>query len=367
MSAVIVPRRGILALSLLALSWQSAGELPVTAAKQVVIDTSRGELVLELFPEAAPDHVNAFLERVQDGFYVGTVFHRAVPRGIIQGGDPLSRDPQKRDQYGTGGLFERPAEFNDVRHLRGTVSAVLVPGNSNSGGSQFFICVTDQTQLDGQYTAFARVVEGLEVIEAISLLPVDDRERLLERVEILSTALRDRPPPEVVPFADAPPIELAQYRVVLKTNLGEMEITFFPESAPEHVRQFLRFAELGIYEGTTFHRIVPGFVIQGGSAPTRKPPLPQKLSRYLTPLKAEFSDRKHLPGTVSMARGEDPDSAVDSFFIVLQANTHLDGKYTVFGQVTRGMDVVEGIAQVPTRGETPIVPVRIEGVSVRRE
>lgn len=354
-------------LALPASGWRLQSEMPATADKQVVIQTGRGDLVLELFPKAAPRHVNAFLERVQDGFYVGTTFHRAIPRGIIQGGDPKSRDPEKRDEYGTGGLFELSAEFNDVSHVRGTVSAVLAPGDPDSGGSQFFICVTDQTQLDGQYTAFGRVVEGLEVAEAISLLPTDDQQRLQERVEIVRTFLRDRPPPEVVPFADTPVEELARYRVVLKTNLGEIEITFFPESAPEHVRQFLRFSELGLYEGTTFHRIVPGFVVQGGAVSTREPPLPPELARYLTPLKAEFNDRKHLPGIVSMARTQDPDSAVDSFFIVLAPNSFLDGKYTVFGQVSRGMNVVDGIAQAPTRGETPIVPVRIERVSVRKD
>ncbi len=363
----IVRRRWVLLWGLAALAWQPQSEPPVTALMQVVLRTSRGDLVIELFPQAAPRHANAFLERVQDGAYLGTAFHRAIPGGIIQGGDPLSRDPARREGWGTGGLFQLPFEASSVSHTRGTISAVLVPGELNSGGSQFFICVTDQTQLDGQYTAFGRVVEGLEIVEQISLLPTDSEQRLLERVEIQETFLRKRPPPEELPFSNTPIEELERYRVLLRTNLGELELSFFPASAPEHVRQFLRFAELGIYEGTTFHRVVPGFVIQGGSAGSRTPPLPQKLARHLKPLKAEFNQRKHLPGIVSMARSDDPDSAVDSFFIVLAANPNLDGKYTVFGQVTRGMEVVEGIGQVPTRGETPIVPVRIESVSLRQD
>ncbi len=355
----------LVGLALASPGWQS--DPPVAAAKQVVFRTSHGEFALELYPQSAPRHVNAFLERVQQGSYVGTAFHRAIARGIVQGGDPISRDSDRRDEYGTGGLFELPPERNEISHLRGTVSAVLVPGQPDSAGSQFFVCVTDQTQLDGQFTAFGRVVEGIEVVEEISLLPVDEQQRLLERVEVRETFLRDPPPPPVLPFADTPVAELAAHRVVLRTNLGELEIGFFPEEAPEHVRQFLRFSQEGVYQGTTFHRVVPGFVVQGGAAFSREPPLPRELRKYLKPLEAEFNQRKHLPGIVSMARADDPDSAVDSFFIVLQPAPFLDGKYTVFGEVTRGIDVVEGIAQVPTRGEAPIVPVRIESVSIRKD
>lgn len=340
-------------------------EEPAIGEKQVVLETSQGELVLEVFPEAAPRHVAKFLERVADGFYVGTAFHRAIPLGIIQGGDPLSKDPTQWSSYGTGGLFELAAEPNKVSHLAGTVAAVLVPGRPDSGGSQFFICVTDQTQLDGTYTPFARVVEGLDVVAKISRLPTDSERRLRDRVEITRSYLRERPPPEPAPFADTPAAELARYRVAITTDLGEFEIALFPDVAPEHVRQFLRFAELGIYQGTPFHRVIPGFVIQGGLADQRKPPLPQKLWKHLKPLKAEFSGRKHLRGTVSMARGDDPDSAMDSFFIVLEPNPHLDGKYTVFGEVVRGMETVDGISQVPTRGETPIIPIEIKSVRVR--
>ena len=300
--------------------------LPTVADRQVVIETSLGRLVMEVFPDKAPAHVEAFLARINDGYYVGTAFFRAIPFGIIQGGDPLSKDPAKRELYGTGGLFEREAEFNDVSHLAGTVSTVLVPGRNDSGGAQFFICVTDQTQLDGQYTAFGRVVEGLETLQAISQLRTNPDQRLLERVEILTTSMRDRPPPEPIPFADASPEELAQHTVVLTTDLGTIEIELFAQDAPEHCRQFLRFAQLELYQGTTFHRVVPEFVIQGGSLGSRTPPVPAKHTRYVKPLKAEFNQHKHVRGTVSMARGQDEDSAVDSFFIMLADNKNLDGK-----------------------------------------
>ena len=340
--------------------------LPTVAERQVVIETSLGQLVMEVFPGKAPAHVEAFLDRINDGYYVGTTIFRAIPFGIIQGGDPLSKDPAKREHYGTGGLFEREAEFNDVSHLAGTVSTVLVPGRNDSGGAQFFICVTDQTQLDGQYTAFGRVVEGLETLQAISQLRTNPDQRVLQRVEILTTSMRDRPPPEPIPFADASPEELAQNTVVLTTDLGTIEIELFAQDAPEHCRQFLLFSELELYKGTTFHRIVPGFVIQAGSLGTRKPPVPAKYARYVRPLKAEFNHQKHVRGTVSMARGQAEDSGVDSFFIALAENRNLDGKYTAFGKVIRGLDTIDGIAQVPLRGEAPMIPVVINSIQVRQ-
>lgn len=340
-------------------------ELEAPADQQVVLETSLGTVVLELFPKAAPNHVALFQRRIEEGFYVGTTFHRVIPYGIIQGGDPLSKDPTQSQRYGTGGLGELQQEFNPLSHLRGTVSAVRVPGDPDSAGSEFFICVTDQKQLDGQYTAFGRVVEGIEVVEKISQVPTDAEQKALKRVEIVRTYLRDRPPPETIPFLDTPVAELARYRAVIKTNLGDLEIEFFPDSAPEHVRQFLRFAQLGLYDGTTFHRVVEGFVIQGGQIQARKPPVPEKYLNLLKPLRAEFSQRPHVRGTVSMARASDPDSAVDSFFIVLAPQPYLDGKYTVFGQVVRGMEVADVIATVPLLGEKPISPIEMRIQVVR--
>lgn len=340
------------------------GEGPVKAGKQVVIETRAGAMVFELYPEEAPNHVKAFQERIRSNAYVGTVFHRVVPYGIIQGGDPLSKDPGKWEQYGTGGLFEMETEPSKVSHTRGALSAVMVPGRNDSPGAQFFVCVTDQLQLDGQFTAYGRIVEGIEVAERISQLPADDQQRVKQRVEITATFERDPPPPEIIPFVGTPADELARYHAVIKTNLGEMELAFFPDLAPEHVRQFLRFAQWGLYDGTTFHRVVEGFVIQGGSLASRKPPVPEKYREWVKMLKAEFSDRQHVRGILSMARGEDADSGLDSFFIVLGPQPGLDNEYTVFGEVVAGLDTVDGIAGVPVQGESPLMPVTIETIEV---
>ena len=362
--APVLRTRVVLLFSLLCGSL-AGGQTPAPAEKQVVLETTHGALILEVFPAVAPNHVSKFLERIRAGFYVDTTFHAAIPLAIIQGGDPLTRDPANRDRYGTGGLMELEQEFSEWSHLRGTVSSVLVPGNPDSAGSQFFICVSDQPQLDGNYTVFGRIVEGFGVLETISNLPTDGQKRLIERVQITATHERDRPPPPRVPFADTPADQLANYTVVLGTELGEIEIGFFPEDAPEHVRQFLRFSELGLYTGTRFHRVVPDFVIQGGSIRTRKEPVSREHARHVRPLQPEFNKRKHVRGIVSMARGEDPASGVDSFFIVLAPTPALDESYTVFGQVVQGIETVDGISQIPTRGETPIVPIIIQDVRLK--
>ncbi len=186
-----------------------------------------------------------------------------------------------------------------------------------------------------------------------------------EQEALEATRERKPPPFQEVPFATTPVAELARFRVVLTTDLGELEIAFFPEEAPRHVRQFLRFAKLGFYTGTQFHLVVPGFMIQGGALGSRQPRVPPELTLYVRPLKAEFNKRKHVRGTVSMARGSDADSAVGSFFILLASAPNLDGRYTVFGEVARGIDTVDGISQMPERGGKPIVPVFIEDVRLR--
>ena len=144
-----------------------------TQGKQAVLETSFGTMVMDLLADAAPNHVAHFITSAREGAYDGTTFHRVIAMGIIQGGDPISKDPAQSAKYGTGGLGVLRFEPNAEKHTRGAVSAVLVPGNRDSGGSQFFICVTDQAALDGQYTVFARVAEGIGVAQKISQVPAD--------------------------------------------------------------------------------------------------------------------------------------------------------------------------------------------------
>jgi peptidyl-prolyl cis-trans isomerase B (cyclophilin B) len=336
--------------------------LPDPATLEAAIRTDTGTIVIRFFPDVAPNHVRYFLNLARQGFYDGTSFFRLIRYGIIQGGDPLGKDPAARARWGTGGLNKLKAEFNARPCQRGAVAAVLVPGKPDSAGTQFFICVTDQVQLNGQYTVFGQVVSGMHVVEQISALPVDDKSTAVEPAVIRQVEVRPIPVPA---FRDAPVEKLQAQRAVIVTSLGEIELEFYPDIAPNHVRHFLSFAAAGLYNGTDFHRVVPGFVIQGGALYDRQPPLDEEFKDWLQPLKAEFSDRPHLRGTLSMARATDPDSAVDSFYICLAPQPRLDGKYTVFGRVVRGMEVVDQIAAVPCDGEKPRERVEIKEIRVQ--
>ena len=332
--------------------------------KQAVVTTSLGELVIELLPDAAPDHVGYLMKLAGERAYDGTTFHRAILRGLIQGGDPLSKNPTAKAQYGTGGLGVLKFRANDLKHVRGAVSAVLRPGQPDSAGAQFFVCVSDQPTLDGQFTVFGRVVEGLEIAQRISEMPADAAGLITDRVEITSVRIRDTPPPEATPFERETAEQLAGYRAVLETTLGEVTLEFFPDRAPGHVRNFLRLATLGVYDGTAFHRVVPGFVVQTGALSSRKAPLTQKQRPFVVNLPPEFNPTLHEPGILSMARGDAVDSAQTSFFICLGPAPSLDNKYTVFGRVLDGMPVIDALAKVPLNGEDPIQRVGIVRVRI---
>jgi cyclophilin family peptidyl-prolyl cis-trans isomerase len=258
------------------------------------------------------------------------------------------------------------AEFNDQPMTAGAVAAALQPGNPDSGGSQFFVLVTDQPGLQGQYTIFGRVVEGLEIVQAISTAPVDADGRIVERIEIHSLTIRDAPPPDPVPFSAETPEELAQYQAVVETGKGALTIRFRPDKAPGHVRNFLRLASLGAYDNTRFHRVVPGFVVQGGMLNTRTAPLPQRVRKHVQTLDPEFNDIPHVKGTVSMARLADPASASTSFFLCTGPASSLDGQYTAFGTVVDGLAVLDALQSVPLRGEEPAEPLELLAVRVER-
>jgi peptidyl-prolyl cis-trans isomerase B (cyclophilin B) len=320
--------------------------------KQAVVETTMGTFVIQLLPEAAPNHVAHFMKLAGDGAYARTIFHRVIKYGIIQGGDPLSKDPARAAQYGTGGLNVLEAEINKEPMTAGAVAAVLVPNRPDSAGAQFFVCVIDQPPLEGQYTIFGRVVEGIEVVQNISAVDADSEGRPKGRVEIVGVTIRDTPPPVRDPIAEGTPAELAAYRVVLETTLGAITLEPLADKAPETVRQFLTLVRAGVYDGVGVHRVSPNFVIQTGALSHRAPlsPSQQKLVRSLAP---EFNDTATVPGVVSMARGDDPASATTSFFICTGECRSLDAKYTAFARVVAGMEVVKAIAAVAVDGEAP--------------
>jgi peptidyl-prolyl cis-trans isomerase B (cyclophilin B) len=333
--------------------------------KQAVVTTAAGTIVIDLRPDLAPNHVGYFMKLAREHAYDGTTFHRIIRMAIVQGGDPWSKDPAKTRLYGTGGLGMLKAEFSAEHASRGAVAAVLQPNKPDSGGSQFFICVSDQLALDGKYTIFGRVSEGIDVAQKISEAPADSDGRPTQRIVIADVTIRDTPAPEPEPFANESAAVLARYRAVLETSLGPITVEFFPDKAPEHVRNFLRLADAGIYDGTTFHRVVRGFVVQTGAMNTRAP-LTEKQRKYVHTLPPEFSDTPHVKGILSMARGDDPASATTSFFVVTGSAPSLDGKYTVFGRVVDGLPIVDAIEQSPVNGETPVARIELTRVRIVR-
>ena len=147
-----------------------------------------GVIEIEFLPDSAPKTVANFIELAQKGYYGGTTFHRVIPGFMIQGGDPLTKNDNPLDD-GMGGPGKGIAdEFSNEKHLRGTVS-MANKGYPNSAGSQFFIVVADSTHLDGKYTAFARVTQGMEVADAIVAIEADGRARPLENVVVRSVTI----------------------------------------------------------------------------------------------------------------------------------------------------------------------------------
>ena len=161
---------------------------------EAVVETPKGSFTIRLLPDVAPRHVKHFVETARAGDYDGTTFHRVIMGGIIQGGDPLSKDPDKASRYGTGGLGLLKAELSDQEFVRGTVAAVRLPSSIDSAGSQFFVCLQPQPALAGQYTVFGEVVSGMEVVDEISLTPVDG-DKTTERVEMTVTISEQEFPP----------------------------------------------------------------------------------------------------------------------------------------------------------------------------
>jgi peptidyl-prolyl cis-trans isomerase B (cyclophilin B) len=142
--------------------------------------------------------------------------------------------------------------------------------------------------------------------------------------------------------------KMEETRAVIETKFGNIELSFFPDVAPNHVNNFIDLAKKGFYDGTTFHRIIPGFMIQGGDPNSKDPNNPRVgMGGPGYTLKAEFSSRPHKRGTLSMARAQDPNSAGSQFFICVADAPFLDKQYTVFGEVVTGMDVVDKIVSQP--------------------
>ena len=151
-----------------------------------VIETSLGNIEFELLEDVAPGHVKNFKDLAKEGFYDGTIFHRVIPGFMVQGGDPNTKSDD-RSSHGMGGPGHTiKAEFNDEPHVRGIVSMARSQ-DPDSAGSQFFVVVKDSDFLDGQYTAFGRVIAGMDVVDKIVESPRDDKDNPIDRIEMKVT------------------------------------------------------------------------------------------------------------------------------------------------------------------------------------
>ncbi|MBL8180983.1 MAG: peptidylprolyl isomerase [Blastocatellia bacterium] len=158
---------------------------------------------------------------------------------------------------------------------------------------------------------------------------------------------------------------MASKCVSLDTEYGVIDIELFPESAPETVRNFLNLVATGFFDTTTFSRVVPGFVIQGGNAWTRTTPITKTMgNRARRQLIDEPNSIRHERGILSMAKTDEPNSATTDFFILLETASYLDNKFAAFGRVTKGMDVVDAINKAPVTEEKPEKPVRLKTAKI---
>ncbi len=160
---------------------------------------------------------------------------------------------------------------------------------------------------------------------------------------------------------------MADETAVIETEHGNIEIKFYDDKAPGHVKNFIDLAKKEFYDGTTFHRVIPGFMIQGGDPNSKKDD--RSLHGTGGPghtIPAEFNDTKHKRGVLSMARSQDPDSAGSQFFICVADAAFLDGQYTAFGEVTSGMDAVDEIvASERDSRDNPLKPIPMKKVSIK--
>jgi len=331
---------------------------------EAVIETARGNIVIDFFPKDAPQHVEYFVKQARAGAYDGTLFHRMFKNGLIQGGDPLSKNPAARAKYGTGGLNAGLAdEVNKNKHIGGAVSAAMMlnPANPNevkpgTSGAQFFIVVAPQPMLDAKFSVFGRVVEGMDVAAAISNAPANAQNLANDRIEIKKIIIREK----------SPTVEqMKAMKGTIETSLGSLKIELLADAAPVSAREFVRYVKAGIYEGATFYRVSAKYYMEVGYLDTWPADSPNR-KRYISlwSIPAEKSDAKHVRGVLSMRTGQDGTTNW-YFFTISKDNPALDGKGVVFAKVVEGLEVLDKIAETELDGDKPKDRIEIKKITLQ--
>jgi peptidyl-prolyl cis-trans isomerase B (cyclophilin B) len=334
---------------------------------EAVLNTSKGQIVIEFFSKDAPRHVAYFVKNAREGAYDSTTFHRLVKYGLIQGGDPLSKNPRDRARYGTGGLnVGLPDELNKNKHLPGAVSSVLQAVRAGSSevkagtsGMQFFIVLNAgpaQANLDSTFTVFGRVVEGMDVATSISTSPASAAGVAAERIEIQKVTIREKTPTVE---------QMRTMRATIETSLGNIKLQLLPESAPNTARAFARYAQAGLYDGVTFFRVSQKYYMEVGYLGDWPQDSPNRKRQFsLWPMQAEKSDVKRERGTVSMRQAGDSTTSW-YFFIISRDNPALDGRHAPFAKVIEGSDVVDKIADAEVDGDKPKQRIEIKKITLQ--
>ena len=166
--------------------WDKPPEMTIDAKKQYIatMDTTMGKIIIELYPKIAPGHVNSFVFLARQGYYDGVIFHRVIKGFMLQGGDPTGT--------GMGGPgYKLKAEFNDMKHTRGILSAARSQ-DPDSAGSQFFLMHADYPSLDGKYTGYGKIIEGMDTVDKIANLETDGRDRPANPPKIVSIKIEEK-------------------------------------------------------------------------------------------------------------------------------------------------------------------------------
>jgi len=340
-------------------------EMPQKNLREVVtLETTYGKIVIDLFEKIAPKHVENFKNLAKTKFYDSIYFHRVIPGFMVQGGDPSTKDgDRENDGMGKPGQPTVPAEFSHLVHKRGILSMARRGDDVNSATSQFFICVADVPQLDGQYSIFGKVIEGMDVVDKIVAAPRDGRDNPNVPIYIVKAYVQalDIPEPSENIKPSNPSANIDEF-AVLETSLGVIKFAFYDSIAPKHTAQIKKLISDRFYDSTSFHRVIPGFMVQGGDPNSKSGDRSSHgMGNSTMPnIPAEFSDLHHLRGTVAAARTQDPNTANCQFFVNVADNFFLDNQYTVFGQVIEGMDVVDKIVNVERdNNDNPLTKVVI--------
>lgn len=343
---------------------------PVVGDERIVMTTGEGIIILGLYEKEAPTHVQNFKTLVRNGFYDGSSFHRVVEKFIAQGG--------KLPQGKAAPVQGAPSE-SKLKHARGSLAMARPAGRVPAAASdptEFYICYDSAPELDTRgNTVFGTVLQGLPIVNTFQkqeigtlkgsgagFLEADKQTKILKAEVVpangVAQAIRSgrtlflshkTQMAATTPKTTFQPKAGDEY-AVLTLDIGDVVIDLFEEDAPKHAENFKKHVKSGYYDGLSFHRVIPGFMAQGGD------PQGTGMGGPGYTIEAEIK-RKHLRGSLAAARtgrgNPEKRSSGSQFYICFRDTAHLDGAYTVYGQVVKGMDVVDKIQ----RGQPPNFPM----------